>query len=297
MRGSPTQAAPWPLPAKLVARALLATAVVLAAAHLIERATVRALIPLARATVSIMDDRITVDDARLARSDGREMVRFALNLSEPLSIQGREAYPIGWRGIQMGAIEVRYWLGGVYGYGALILIVVLAWPARGFRELLARSLLAVPLVLFVLLIDMSLTVIGEFWRLLDHLFAVEHANGLLVWSRLLNGGGGYVLALLLGAAAIALAHRLCGQRPRWQTVSRQDFDKFLRHYERPLEVDPPWERWTRKRYFRDLTLGTHGDGVVAQCRHSRGPTQYRLRTDDMCARSAGDSDSARMRPA
>lgn len=199
----PVRAAPPPV--SLVVRFALASALVLGSLHFSERALAERLIPVFRAAIWVLDDSFVLTEVSVARDGQNAVLRFRANLARPLKEGGRVLYPFGWQGMPLGGYQVHCTLGGVFAYGALLLIVVLAWPARSLRERGARSLLAVPGVALLLLIDIPSTVVAELWNSVEHQFDPHALGGWMIWSRLLMGGGGFVIALLLALACIRLA--------------------------------------------------------------------------------------------
>ncbi len=197
--------AAWPAPRSLALRVVAAAVVVLALAHLAERRAARCLVPLFRAEIGLLADSFVVDDARVAPDGANETVRFRANLARPLAIDGRVAYPFGWNGRPEGGFQVTYTVGGILAYSALMLIAVLAWPAERMRELALRAALALAFAAVLLLTEVPVTVSAELWNGLYDLLGLHRTSGWMIASRFLMGGGGYVIALAMAAAAIVSA--------------------------------------------------------------------------------------------
>lgn len=211
MSGSLIQAAsPWPRPFELAARALLATVLVLAMVQALGRPLVRALIPVFRTATPLLDARFQVIDVRLARFGASEVVRFRGNLSRPLLIRGRVIDPFGWNGAPAGGFQITYTVGGVLQYSALLLIVVLAWPAGGAGELAWRLAIASPCAALLPMLIVPLTVVAEFRNGLESLFGPGPPGGSLIASRYLMGGGGWAIALTAAVFCIEHAGRSRG---------------------------------------------------------------------------------------
>jgi hypothetical protein len=205
MPGSATQAVAWPPPLSLALRLLVVTAAVLWVTHALERVIVAPLIPALRSAVSFLDDTFVVTDVAVSGEGANEAVHFHANLSEPVEDGLSVVYPFGWGGGPGGSFQVTYTVGGIVQYAALTLIVVLAWPARGIRELLARVLVSVPLVVLALLFEIPSTVVAELWHIVDGELGSHAHSGWMIWSRFLMGGGGLLLALLQALVCIVLA--------------------------------------------------------------------------------------------
>lgn len=208
MRGSHTQAAPWPRPLDLTARALLSTVLVLVVVQVVGRPLVRAMLPVISTVIPLLDPRFDITDVRLARFGADEVVRVRGNLSRPLLIGTRIIDPFGWNGVPAGGLQTTYTVGGVLEYGALLLILVLAWPARSALELASRVALALPCAAVLPMLIVPLTVVAEFRHGLESLLLAPSPPGAwLIASRYLMGGGGWVIALTAAVLCIALARR------------------------------------------------------------------------------------------
>jgi len=71
-----------------------------------------------------------------------------------------------------------------------------------------RVTLSPPLIAILLLIDVPFTVAAELWNGLYQDYAPHEICVLMVWSRFLMGGGGYMLAILFAGIAISAANRI-----------------------------------------------------------------------------------------
>lgn len=215
MPGSLTQAAtPWPKPLEIAARALISTVLVLAVVQALGRPLVRTLLPIFRAEGPLLDARFVITDVRLARVGADEVVRFQGNLSRPLMIHDRIVAPFGWNGVPAGGFQITYTVGGVLQYGAVLLIVVLAWPTSVPRELAGRLALAAGCAALLPMVIVPFTVIAEFRNGLQNLAAPTASTApaaSLVASRFLMGGGGWVIALLAAVVCIDCARRRLGR--------------------------------------------------------------------------------------
>jgi hypothetical protein len=191
----------------VIPRLILVAALVLGAVHLGEQTAARWLLPLYRVELGLLDNRFTVDALDFIRSGSGETLRLRANLAEPIVLDGRVLQPFGWRGQPEGAFQITYTVGGILAYPALESILVLAWPARSARELGIRLAAAAPAMALLLMIDVPTTMMAELWSSVHELLGVARTGGWMIWSRFLMGGGGYVIAIVLGVTAIVLAER------------------------------------------------------------------------------------------
>lgn len=93
---------------------------------------------------------------------------------------------------------------------SLALVVVACWPAACAREWLARCATLFVLLPPMVMADLPFVLAAEVWRNYQPLFARGELQPLLVWSDLLQGGGRFVLAGVVGAIACGLGARLAG---------------------------------------------------------------------------------------
>jgi len=207
MSGSFIPAAASPRPVRLAARLCVAAVLVLYALHVLERFIAEPLLPVFRAVISVVDEQFVVTDARLGREGPNEALDFRANLRRPAQIAGHVVYPFGWQGIPAGEYEVTYTLGGALQYSALLLIIALAWPARRAHELAVRLPMCLLFAGALLLIDVPTTVIAELRHAAENMVDPRALSGWMIWSRLLAGGGGISLSILLAALAINAGRR------------------------------------------------------------------------------------------
>ena len=208
MPGSLIQAAPWPGPLSLTARALLSTVLVLVVVQMLGRPLVRAMLPVISTMAPLLDPRFDITDVRLDRFGADEVVRVRGNLSRPLLIGDRIIDPFGWNGTPAGGLQSTYTMGGALEYSSLLLILVLAWPASSALELFCRVALAVPCAALLPVLIVPFTVVAEFRHGLEGLAGPSPPGGSLIASRYLMGGGGWVIALMVAVFCIVIARRI-----------------------------------------------------------------------------------------
>ena len=67
------------------------------------------------------------------------------------------------------------------------------------------------------------------------------------------------------------------QREQWRDVPREEFERFLREYPRPLEARPPLMRKANYREWVDPTLGNWPGNAVAKAWRRGGCHGYQVR--------------------
>jgi hypothetical protein len=198
----------WPRPLEVCARAVVATGLVLALSLSCGKWIVRPLLPMLAATVPRLDERFTVQGVDLLDDPAGERVELQANLAFPVTVRGTVIEPFGTGDMPPGGFLVTETVGGTLQYVDLLAIIALAWPAMGWREHLARWLSAMPLCFALVVLQLPATFAAELWGGVVEPLAPGLVSPLMVWSRFLMGGGGFALALLFGAIAIAASKRL-----------------------------------------------------------------------------------------
>jgi hypothetical protein len=191
---------------ELLARLLLAGVLLISAGRLLQSALIRPLLPAFGATVVLLAPEFTIQSLDLV-SDRPPVVRLRANLLEPVEFAGRTVYPFGWLGSRQGGYQVSLSLTGLLQYPTVVLLIVLAWPASA-RALGIRILLGVPMAAAVLFTEAPVTMVAELWGVVRDQADPAATCYWMVASRFLMGGGGLLIAGILGAAAVLLAQRM-----------------------------------------------------------------------------------------
>jgi hypothetical protein len=188
-----------------VVRFVIASALVLGGGYELRNELIKPLIPVFRGIIWLVDPEFTFSYIGVAHDGANEMLEFRGNLIAPVEYGGRTIYPIGWNDGPQGGYESGYSLAGIFLYSGFLLIGVLAWPVRRFKELVIRIALALPLLVALLCIDVPSTTLAGLWNIIRNYYSVPAPAYGMVWSRFLMGGGGLVIAGVCGVCAIAVA--------------------------------------------------------------------------------------------
>ena len=164
--------------------------------------------PAFRGTIAVLSDEFTILSADIDRTGPSQVVRISANLSRPVEIGTVTVLPFGWGTMPAASFQVAMTTGGALQYCALMLILVLAWPAAGAREYLARAAIGAPLFTLLLVMPLPCTVLAELWNLVRADLEPGRAQPWMIWSRFLMGGGGLALGALCGAVTVALTAAL-----------------------------------------------------------------------------------------
>lgn len=190
-----------PNPLHLFLRLCVVSLLVLWPAYLYQRTLVTPLLPLIESTVKAAQHTFAINSVDIATEGPNEVVRLRANLAAPTYVHGRTFSPIeGW-------FEVTLTAGGVLQYSLMVLIVILSWPASHWKIWRRRILIALPLMLGLLLLNVAITFPAELWAPIHDEWIPDQVSPLLVSSRFLMGGGGLVLGLVCGTIAVAFGNR------------------------------------------------------------------------------------------
>jgi hypothetical protein len=85
----------------------------------------------------------------------------------------------------------------------LMTALLAAWPWQRPAELALRAVLAAPLALLVLALDVPLMLYGLLWYQEVSAFEPERFSPLVLWTDFVNAGGRHALALAAAALAVA----------------------------------------------------------------------------------------------
>jgi hypothetical protein len=192
-------------PRRWLPRLIVSTLAVLWLVHACSADVVDLLLPAFRAEVTALDDNLSIGSLQQIRDGPNQVIRMRANLRRPVYIEGQVIYPRGWLPGTAGGYQVYLDTIGVLQGPAVLLIVVLSWPQRSWRELSMRLAIAASLLLLLLSLDSPAELLGNFQHAV--LRPVGGGSGLFAWSRFLEGGGNCALALAFAGASIALADR------------------------------------------------------------------------------------------
>ena len=199
-----------PNPVVLLARFALTASVVLGLAFVLQRSLLLALVPLLQIAVQLVLVDFQVVALNVVTDGQSQVMRLVALLQEPQHINGFWIYPQGWLGAPVGsqqvsAFQVDLTAGGTISYSLLVIIIVLAWPAKGTGVLVRRVFWGLLLAFLLLLLNVMTTFPAEVWALLHDAMASQEIWPLLVWSKMWMGGLGLMLSVVSGVVAIALA--------------------------------------------------------------------------------------------
>lgn len=191
----------------LALRLLLASALLLAAAHWFGRALVEALVPALGAALRWLAGDFRLLGLALVQEGPDTALEARAMLEHTLVLGGRAIVPNGRTGF-----AVTTTLGTVLQPMLAALVLAMAWPARAL-EWLVRLVLTALLLVPVVLADAPAYLAASLWQMQVRAFEPERVSPLLWWMDFLVNGGRLALGLVAGAIATAISAKLFG-RPR-----------------------------------------------------------------------------------
>ncbi len=165
-------------------------------------AALRSLLPTLRAALAWVEPAFAVQHLDLVPGAAGSRVRTHVALAHTVVVGGRAVvpHPLG---------HAFVWVPASLGWllPALYLTLVLAWPARGARERLWRLVVGLAALPALMLIDLPVVIVAEFWRPLMAVHDPQGWQAHVAWAGFLHGGGRVALALLAARVVVAGAGR------------------------------------------------------------------------------------------
>lgn len=205
-------------PYTLILRFIVISLLLLVATYQLGEHLINAIIPLYEWMVKQFDYRFDTIIFTIITQHGEQFLLLQTTLSQSI-IVGTEIIepnsPI------LSAVTMP--LGNVLLPVVLVFTTVLAWSiklnhhdyALVVRIYITRTLLAVPLCLFIMLLDMPTQLLKMTWETLNKLLNLSISSDLpyfTYWSDFLNGGGLMALSIAAGILVIGLTDYLAKPR-------------------------------------------------------------------------------------
>ncbi len=171
-------------------------------------------LPLFDRTIEVVQDDF-VARVEIAQDHGAWVLRMQPLLVRPLYLNANLAVPQGTR-LRWFFTHVNHTLVPPL----LLLMALLAWPVAGWRELAARLLTGVPVLVLVLALTVPILLVGQVQMMAAYLAVLAGAARrepvLVTLMVFMESGGRWLLPLAGGVLCIALGRWLQGARPRMQ---------------------------------------------------------------------------------
>lgn len=185
----------------LVWRVVLATLLVLGAAHFYGRDAAKLLLPVLSPVLGFVADDFKIVRFELVEERKNASIGALAVLQRSLFLGGQAIVPDGTQVMMVGTT-----VGTVLQPVLVALVLLLAWPAR-WGEMALRLAIASVLLSVVLLADTPFSLAAWLWHAQIKLYEPGRSSPLVWWNVFLNGGGRLALGLIAATLAIALAQR------------------------------------------------------------------------------------------
>jgi hypothetical protein len=187
---------------------MLASVVLLWAAHWYSRDAVALLLPALSKALSFVADDFKILRFEFVEERGNAAIAALATLEHTLVLGGRAIVPNG-----TSVMVVTTTVGTVLQPVLVALVLVLAWPAR-WLEAMLRVVFVAPLIALVVLLDTPFSMAAWLWEIQLRAYEPGRASPLVWWNIFLNGGGRLALGLLAGASSVVLAQAVTGRLAR-----------------------------------------------------------------------------------
>ena len=207
----------------LIVRLVVVAVVLVLLASRFSEDVIRILLPLLRHVFEAVASDFRVLQFDIDQQGGDRVLRTTVMWKHIQVVGGKVIYPD-----PRGTANASTLLAHIVQGPLTAAIVLLAWPSRwsaGRRwlEYGLRALIAVPLLLVIVVLDLPLVLAGELWEMILQALAPESSSLLVSWKGFMQGGGRYALGVAFGACAVLSAQALIVRfhQPRESSATRE----------------------------------------------------------------------------
>jgi len=154
--------------------------------------------------IEAVDDRLRVDHAFIVDRSADTVIQLKVTPIRMLFLGDRMLMPDAQLHFDPTTL-----LGSVLQPVILMLAIILAWPAVRLQVLPARLLFALPMMVFLLVVNVPLGFVGVMQDFREYLPAAP-VTPLVYWNDFLQTGGPLALAIAAGILVVSLADRWVG---------------------------------------------------------------------------------------
>lgn len=188
-------------------RLVILAAILLTLGRVYGTAIVTPMLPALSWVIEAVDDRLRVDHAIIANRSADTVIQLKVTPIRMVFLGDRMLMPEAKLHFDPTTL-----LGGVLQPVILLLAIILAWPAAHLWVLPARLLVAVPMMVFLLVVNVPLGFVGVMQDFREYLPAAP-VTTLVYWNDFLQTGGPLALAIAAGILVVSAADRWAG-RPK-----------------------------------------------------------------------------------
>lgn len=180
-------------------RLVVLAAILLTLGRVYGTAIVTPMLPAMSWVIEGVDDRLQVNHAFIANRSADTVIQLKVTPIRMLFLGDRMLMPDAQLHFDPTTL-----VGSVLQPVILLLAIVLAWPATRLRALPARLLLAVPMMAFLLVVNVPLGFVGVMQDFREYL-PVAPVTLLVYWNDFLQTGGPLALAIAAGVLVVSAA--------------------------------------------------------------------------------------------
>lgn len=182
-------------------RLVILVAILLTLGRVYGTAIVTPMLPALIWVIEAVDDRLQVDYAFIVNNSADTVIQLKVTPIRMLFLGDRMLMPDAKLHFDPNTL-----LGSVLQPVILLLAIILAWPAARLQVLPARLLCALPMIVFLLVVNVPLGFVGVMQDFREYLPAAP-VTPLVYWNDFLQTGGPLALAIAAGILVVSAADR------------------------------------------------------------------------------------------
>ncbi|UCV27572.1 hypothetical protein [Ferribacterium limneticum] len=182
-------------------RLVILVAILLTLGRVYGSTIVTPMLPALIWVIQAVDDRLRVDHAIIVNRSADTVIQLKVTPIRMLFLGDRLLMPDAKLHFDPTTL-----LGSVLQPVILLLAIILAWPAARLRALPARLLVAVPMVVLLLVINVPLGFVGVMQDFREFIPAAP-VTPMVYWNDFLQTGGPLALAIAAGILVVSAADR------------------------------------------------------------------------------------------
>jgi len=194
-------------------RLVILAAILLTLGRVYGTAVVTPMLPALTWVIEAVDDRLQVDHAFIVNNSADTVIQLKVTPIRMLFLGDRMLMPDTKLHFDPTTL-----LGSVLQPVILLLAIILAWPAARLQVLPARLLCALPMMVFLLVVNVPLGFVGVMQDFREYLPAAP-VTPLVYWNDFLQTGGPLALAIAAGILVVSAADRWVGSPMAIRAIS------------------------------------------------------------------------------
>ena len=185
-------------------RLVILAAILLTLGRIYGTTVVTPMLPALTWVIEAVDDRLRVDHAIIVNRSADTVIQLKVTPIRTLFLGDRMLMPDAKLHFDPTTL-----VGSVLQPVILLLAIILAWPAARLWTLPARLLFALPMMAFLLIVNVPLGFVGVMQDFREYLPSAP-VTPLVYWNDFLQTGGPLALAIAAGILVVSVADRWVG---------------------------------------------------------------------------------------